>query len=103
MAKLISALMIHPNDTVATAFSPLAEGSSVTLTSPVGNSITISLHDTIPLGHKFALVPIPQGNPIIKYGFPIGMATRTISPGEWVHTHNLEGLRGRGDRNPDVQ
>ena len=33
---------------------------------------------------------------MIKYGYPIGHATRTILQGEWIHTHNvktnLEGL-----------
>lgn len=103
MPKPISALAIHPTDTVATALVPLVSGSSVTLRSSTGHPITITIRDTIPLGHKFALIPIPRGEPIIKYGFPIGTATQIIEPGEWVHTHNLDGLRGRGDRNPTHQ
>jgi hypothetical protein len=27
---------------------------------------------------------------VIKYGAPIGSATRDIAPGEYVHTHNLK-------------
>lgn len=41
-------------------------------------------------GHKEALVPIAEGENVIKYGFPIGHATRDIQPGERVHTDNLK-------------
>src|ERR1051325_4342150 len=44
----------------------------------------------IPRGHKIALGGIAEGEQIIKYGFPVGKATRQISAGEWVHTHNTE-------------
>ena len=40
-------------------------------------------------GHKHALQPIAKGEPVIKYGFPIGHATADIAVGEWVHSHNL--------------
>ncbi len=40
--------------------------------------------------HKYALRDIKKGEEIIKYGFPIGKATRDISQGEQVHTHNLK-------------
>ena len=33
----------------------------------------------------------------MKYGQPIGRATAAIAPGEHVHVHNIESLRGRGD------
>ncbi|MBP5510592.1 MAG: altronate dehydratase [Kiritimatiellae bacterium] len=39
-------------------------------------------------GHKFALHPIREGGLVLKYGYPIGVATHDIAPGEWVHTHN---------------
>ena len=40
-------------------------------------------------GHKYALRPIAAGENVIKYGMPIGHATRDIAVGEHVHTHNL--------------
>ena len=40
-------------------------------------------------GHKVALRDIAAGENIIKYGFPIGYATRDIKKGEHVHTENL--------------
>ncbi|MDR1060826.1 MAG: altronate dehydratase family protein, partial [Clostridiales bacterium] len=43
----------------------------------------------VPMGHKIALRPIAAGENVVKYGYPIGAATRAIAPGEWVHTHNV--------------
>ena len=34
---------------------------------------------------------------IIKYGEEIGVATHEIKRGEYVHVHNLDSMRGRGD------
>ena len=42
------------------------------------------------LGHKLALRPITAGETILKYGVPIGSATRDISAGEHVHVHNMK-------------
>ena len=44
----------------------------------------------IPRGHKFALRDIAAGENIIKYGMPIGRATRGIRKGEHVHTQNMK-------------
>lgn len=40
-------------------------------------------------GQKTARYYIKKGEPIIKYGCPIGIATADIKVGESVHTHNL--------------
>jgi altronate hydrolase len=47
----------------------------------------------ITAGHKIATSAIGSGAPVRKYGQIIGFATRDISPGDHVHTHNL----GTGD------
>ncbi len=44
----------------------------------------------IATGHKVALCEIAGGENVIKYGFPIGHATRDIAEGERVHTDNLK-------------
>jgi altronate hydrolase len=74
---------IHPADNVAVAVDALAAGDHFT----VGNSY--EAHSEVPAGHKIALTRIASGDPVIKYGFPIGRATAEIEPGEWVHSHNL--------------
>lgn len=47
-------------------------------------------NDTIPAGHKYALIPIAKGEYVVKYGEIIGRATQDIAQGEWVHTHNVK-------------
>lgn len=41
-------------------------------------------------GHKYAVKDIKKGGQIIKYGFPIGIASQDIKQGEHVHSHNLK-------------
>jgi altronate hydrolase len=82
-----NALQIHPADTVGVALRALAVGGTVT----VGGQPCV-LMSAVPAGHKFALRPIAKGEPVIKYGQPIGVATTAILPGELVHTHNLRTL-----------
>ena len=41
-------------------------------------------------GHKYALRDIAEGENVIKYGMPIGHATRPIAKGEHVHVHNVK-------------
>ncbi|HID10029.1 MAG TPA: hypothetical protein EYP17_01835 [Candidatus Latescibacteria bacterium] len=84
-------LKIHPSDNVAVALKDLERGVEVELP---GGKLTV--RERIPAGHKVALVPIPEGSYAIKYGAPIGRALKDINPGDWVHTHNLRGTRGRG-------
>ena len=43
-------------------------------------------------GHKVALNDIKTGEKIIKYGFPIGVASSDIKKGDWVHIHNVKTL-----------
>lgn len=49
-------------------------------------------------GHKYALVEIKTGENVIKYGFPIGHATKDIAVGDKVSPANLRSnLAGMGD------
>ncbi|MFW6385395.1 MAG: UxaA family hydrolase [Halodesulfurarchaeum sp.] len=87
------ALVMSEKDTVATALDDLSGGRTV----PSSSDGSIELKEPIQFGHKFALVPIEAGEDVYKYGDVIGRATREIEPGEWVHTHNVDSTRGRGD------
>jgi len=88
------AIAISQQDNVATALEALEPGRVLTI---AGGQITVGM--PIPRGHKIALRSIRAGEPVIKYGSPIGTATADIAPGMHVHTHNVESTRGRGDRN----
>jgi altronate hydrolase len=45
--------------------------------------------ETIGSGHKMATVAIAAGQPVLKYGQVIGVATQDIAAGALVHLHNL--------------
>ncbi len=55
------------------------------------DSVAVALRELhgVPAGHKFALRDIAEGEDVIKYGYPIGHATRHICKGELVDHHNL--------------
>ncbi len=50
----------------------------------------ISLREHVPQGHKVALVDLPAGAAVLRYGVPIGCAARDIAQGSWVHEGLLE-------------
>jgi hypothetical protein len=62
------------------------------------NALKFIALESIRAGHKIAIENIKKGAALKKYGSVIGMATQNIRRGEHVHTHNLESLRGRGDK-----
>ena len=39
--------------------------------------------------HKLAARPIAAGETVLKYNFPIGVATADIPAGAHVHVHNM--------------
>jgi altronate hydrolase len=84
-------LQLHPGDTVALARRELDAGTE--LEGPRGS---VTVHDTIPHGHKLALTDIAEGEQVAKYGQPIGIATQAIAAGEHVHEHNLRSLSREG-------
>jgi len=77
-------LVLAEGDNIAVALRSLAPGEAIAVAGE-----RLVLRDSISQGHKFALVDIPEGDPILKYAIPIGRATRGILAGESVHTHNL--------------
>jgi altronate hydrolase len=84
--------VISHRDNVATALEPLETGRRID-----ANGTTLAVRESIPSGHKVALVRIPVGEAVVKYGSPIGVASAEILPGAHVHTHNVSSSRGRGD------
>jgi altronate dehydratase len=87
--------MISESDNVATALEPLEVGREVT-----EGAVTVVVRDPIPRGHKLAIRAIAEGESVVKYGSPIGLASQDIPAGAHVHTHNVSSTRGRGDLAP---
>lgn len=90
------AIVIDPDDNVATLIDAGKSGENIDLAGVVDQR-ELTLASDISFGHKLAIKPISQGSDILKYGQVIGRATHAIAPGEHVHVHNVEALRGRGD------
>ncbi|MBI0579897.1 UxaA family hydrolase [Neobacillus cucumis] len=97
MDKNYKAVMIKPQDNVATALELIPAFAEVTLTCQ-DKQISVKVQKDIEFGHKFALTLIPKEAKILKYGEVIGRAIEEIEPGAHVHLHNIEGIRGRGDQ-----
>ena len=79
---------LSPEDNVVVAVDPIVPGAAV-------EGVTATAR--VPRGHKFAVVAIPEGAPIRKFGQIIGFASRAIAPGEWVHEHNVGLGEDKGD------
>lgn len=78
-------ILLHASDNIAVARKAIEKGA--TLATPDGSTIRCST--AIPFGHKIAVSDIALGAPVRKFGQVIGVATRPIGPGDWVHSHNL--------------
>lgn len=93
-------LKVHEDDNVAVVFAEkVKNGIDLDIRDHKGNVEVVHLLGDIPYGHKVAIKPIKIGSPILKYGEEIGVATSDIAKGDYVHVHNLDSQRGRGDKN----
>lgn len=77
-------LRLSPEDNVLVLLAPVAAGESLRI-----DGHATPMKSALPLGHKIAARAIGAGEKILKYGAPIGAATRDIAAGDHVHTHNL--------------
>ena len=89
-------VVLNDADNVATSLAPLDAQSRVEVELD-GQSRTVTVLDPIPFGHKLAIRTLSPGEDVLKYGEVIGRASEAIEPGRWVHVHNVESVRGRGD------
>ena len=78
-------LLLHPGDNVLNCVAPVEEAERVAVD---GGELVAA--EAVGTGHKLARRAIEAGEKIVKYGAPIGSATRAIAPGEWVHVHNMK-------------
>ena len=75
----------------------IVDGTEVEIRDKRGDSEKVHVIGDVPFGHKIAVRDIHKGELIMKYGEEIGIATKEIKKGEYVHIHNLDSMRGRGD------
>jgi altronate dehydratase len=91
---MVRALKMEIVDNVATLLSEVSRGEVVEVVSQEGFIVDrVEALEPIPFGHKIALAEMTRGEKVIKYGEAIGVTSRDIRRGEWIHTHNVESLR----------
>ncbi len=84
MSRTTSPLLhLHPNDNVLVAKTALALGQDIP-------ELGLRTRAQVPAGHKIAARRIAAGEQVKKYDTVIGVATRDLEPGDYVHSHNLQ-------------
>ena len=81
-------LVLNPADNIAICLEDMPAGTIIDQ-----DNLKLTITQTIPRGHKVASRAVTKGDGIIKYGERMGHATKDISVGEHVHTHNVLGDR----------
>ena len=84
-----NAVRIDVSDNVATVLRDVSERERIGW----GEGSGLVACESIPEGHKVALVDIARGEKVVKYNRPIGNSTEDIARGAHVHTHNLRTAR----------
>ncbi len=86
--------VLSEKDNIGVAFVQLEKDENIKLY--IGSKhFLLTLKSTIPYMHKFAIKKIAKDEEIIKQGVVIGKATNDINIGDYVHVHNMVGLRGK--------
>lgn len=92
---------IGRKDNVATLLMDAEPGTVVVRGEAQAGEIQVT--QPIRMGHKVALRDIREGEPVVKYGVTIGVATRAVARGEWVHLHNCRSRYDAQSSNLDVE
>lgn len=87
-----NAMIIDAKDNVAVAIEPIARGDNAVYVCE-GREVSLPVLEDITIYHKLATRDIAKGEPVVKYGEHIGIASCDIKAGEHVHVHNVEGHR----------
>ena len=75
-------IRLHAADNVLIAKKMIALGQDLP-------GLTARAKAQVPAGHKIAATRIAEGEPVRKYNAVIGVASRDIEPGDYVHSHNI--------------
>jgi altronate hydrolase len=85
MKELVNMIVLASDDNVGIALRGIAAGEQAV----DEKGFKIGSLEEVPLGHKIALKRIGEGERIIRFGVPVGIARSAIEPGRLVHIHNV--------------
>ena len=77
---------------VVDVYKRQAAGDTVTYLKE-GKTVSLKATEDITIYHKLATRTIEKGEPVVKYGEHIGVATEQIPEGAHVHVHNVESMK----------
>jgi hypothetical protein len=77
-------ILLHENDNVLVCRAAVSLGEVLVI-----DGEALRAPGDVEIGHKLARRPLQPGDKIIKYGAPIGSASRAIARGAHVHLHNM--------------
>ncbi|MEU5849442.1 UxaA family hydrolase [Saccharopolyspora shandongensis] len=86
-------LLHDEGDSVAVAVQDLQPGAVQGAVLANARRCEFVISHEVPLGHKFAVVELPEGADLIKYGIRVGTTTKQIAVGDYVHVHNVRSAR----------
>ncbi len=72
---------VHDSDNVAI----VANSGGLAAGTVINDPWALVLQDRVPQGHKVALMPLPAGSEVRRYGVVIGHAAKDLPAGCWVH------------------
>jgi hypothetical protein len=78
-------ILLSPLDNIVVLAKSVPEGGELEF-----DGQRFQMEKALGPGHKLARQTILEGEKIIKYGAPIGSATRVIPAGSHVHLHNMK-------------
>jgi galactarate dehydratase len=84
---------MHATDNVAIVGNESGLPAGTVLPEPAAG---LALRERVPQAHKVALVDIPTGGAVTRYGVTIGHALRDLPAGSWVHERVLRMPPARG-------
>ena len=84
---------MHPADNVAIVGNEGGLPAGTVLPEPASG---LALRERVPQAHKVALVDIPAGAAVTRYGVTIGHALKDLPAGSWVHERVLRMPPARG-------
>ncbi len=83
----------NEGDMVAVAVQDVEPGARRVVFMDSDRETQIEVLEPIPLGHKVALVDLPEGAEVIKYGIRVALTRQPVKAGQLIHVHNVRSAR----------
>jgi len=91
---LIKAILLSPEDNVATLLADVAKGQEVEIIDDANRTLgKVVTQQAITFGNKIAVAAIAEQEMISKASYPIGITIKAIPKGELVHVQNVRSTR----------